>query len=225
MIDHPSEKDLIAASQVSYRIAVGILGILFPVILLSGGFLLYKMGQQPDIFQTSVSAYYHTGMRDIFVGVLFVIGLALYFYQGFEKKPSEPFSDNLVANVAGFSALGVALFPTASAAQPHALAHSIFATLFFLTIAYFCRFVFTRTDKPDALSEGKKRRNRIYRACAIVILVSLVLIAVVTLWFPEWKENWYAVFWLESLAIATFGYAWWTKAEASLLALLGFGAK
>jgi hypothetical protein len=35
--------------------------------------------------QGSMSAYYHTDMRDVFVGVLFAAGAGLFLYRGFSK--------------------------------------------------------------------------------------------------------------------------------------------
>lgn len=210
--------EMVPLSQVTFRVAIGLLGMSFPIILLAGG-LLYGDG-----IQTSISAYYHLGtseapylptMRDIFVGVLFVIGIALYFYKGYEKKAEEPLSDDLVATVAGLCAIGVALSPTESGAEPHALIHTAFATIFFLALTYFSGFIFTRTGASGQMSEGKKKRIKIYRFCAAVMAVSLILAAVVTFWFPDLKTDWNAIFWLESIAVTAFGYSWWVKANRS----------
>ncbi len=45
-------------------------------------------------------------MRSWFVGILFVLGIFLYLYKGFSTL------ENCLLNIAGLSALGVALFPT-----------------------------------------------------------------------------------------------------------------
>lgn len=210
--------DLISSSQVGYRLALGILGMAFPIILLIGGAL---DGQE---IQTSISAYYHLNtspgpyiptMRDIFVGVLFVIGVALYFYQGYEKKAGEPYSDNSVANVAGIAAIVVALSPTDSGADVLAPIHSLAAGVFFLAITYFCWKVFTRGSQ----------NNDIYKRCAIIMAGALVAIVVVAKLFPHLVEDWKAVFWLESLAVATFGYAWWVKAATPVASVLKHGPK
>lgn len=210
--------DMVPLSQVTFRVAIGLLGMSFPIILLAGG-LLYGDG-----IQTSISAYYHLGisdalylptMRDIFVGVLFVIGIALYFYKGYEKKAEEPLSDDLVATVAGLCAIGVALSPTESVGEPNAIIHSTFAAVFFLAITYFCFFVFTRTGGSGEISAKRKTKNNIFRLCGTLMGLSLVLIAVISVWFPDLKTEWNAVFWLESLAVMAFGYSWWLKAQKS----------
>ena len=226
MNDQTSGAKLIVLSQVTFRKALGILGMSLPFILLIGGlFFDQKIG-------TSISAYYHFGplaeayrpaMGDVFVGVLFLIGMALIFYQGYEKK-DEPISDSLVATGAGICAIAVALIPTDDKKTMFediiGDIHMLFAAVFFVALTYFCWFIFTRTDKPGNESEGKKKRNRIYKACAVIMAVALVLIAVVLTLLSDSMEtrlveHYYAVFWLESIAIFFFGLAWWIKANTS----------
>ena len=196
-----------------------------------GGLLFY------DQIGTSISAYYHFGaspdayhpaMRDVFVGVLFLMGISLIFYQGYEKK-DERFSDNLIANVAGICAIAVALIPTddTKGISDDIIGgiHLAFAAVFFVALTYFCWFIFTRTDKPGQTSVGKEKRNQIYRICAGIMATALVLIAVVSLWLPDLKDDYYAVFVLESIAVFFFGLAWWIKADTSLWTLLRKGLK
>ncbi len=231
MNDQISGAGLIALDQVTFRKALGILGMSLPFILLIGGLLFY------DQIGTSISAYYHFGaspdayhpaMRDVFVGVLFLIGLSLIFYQGY-KKLNEPFSDDLITNVAGISAIAVALIPTNDAIgvldDKIGDIHLAFATVFFVALTYICWSVFTRTDRPGKMSDGKKKRNQIYRICARIMATALVLIAVVSLWLPDLKDDYYAVFVLESIAVFFFGLAWWIKADTSLWTLLRKGLK
>ena len=209
MNNQTSGKNLIASNQVTYRIFLGILAISFPFILLVGGFL------SGEGLQTSISAYYHTGMGDIFVGVLFVIGLALYFYEGYEKK-DERISDNAVGNVAGIGAIGVALFPTGSSTAVYAPVHTAFAALFFVALTYFCWFIFSLTD--DGAKESPKKGT--YRACAVTMVVALALIPVVSNWLPYLKDDYYVVFGLESIAVIAFGLSWWINANTPLRKVL-----
>ena len=235
MNDQISGADLIALDQVTFRKALGMLGMSFPFILLIGGLLFDgRIG-------TSISAYYHfvappdayhPAMRDVFVGVLFLIGLSLIFYQGYEKKIDEPFSDNLIANVAGISAIAVALIPTDDtegiSVDIIGDIHLAFATVFFVALTYICWSVFTRTDKREKTSVEKKRKkksNQIYRICARIMATALVLIAVVSIWLPDLQDDYYAVFVLESIAVFFFGLAWWIKADTSLWTLLKMGLK
>lgn len=70
-------------------------------------FALWLVGIVLDVPpRPSMSAYYHSVMRDVFVGCLFGIAFCLFLYKGFSR------SEDLALNAAGIMAIGVALFPT-----------------------------------------------------------------------------------------------------------------
>jgi hypothetical protein len=85
------------------RIGMGALALAFPIVLWLGGKWLIGVPTQ-----TSLSAYYHSDLRDVFVGVLFAIGFCLFLYKGFSK------SEDWALNLAGALAVGIALFPMAA---------------------------------------------------------------------------------------------------------------
>lgn len=82
------------------RLGMAVAALLFPLILWWGG----RLAMQIPI-QASMSAYYHTEMRDAFVGVLFAIGFALLLYKGFSRR------EDWALNIAGTLAAGIAVFP------------------------------------------------------------------------------------------------------------------
>ena len=110
-----SNDNPLVLAYLTLRRVVGALGVLLPPTLFFGALILSSTG-----LQESISHYYGTVMRGVFVGVLFAIGVFLYSYIGYEpsddKKRFEP-SDNIAGNLACFFALGVALFPTNSPTQ------------------------------------------------------------------------------------------------------------
>jgi hypothetical protein len=80
------------------------IGMVGAVVLLATSILLER--SKVDCWQTSVSAYYYTPVRAIFVGCLMAVGLALIVYKG--RYPGEdPF-----LNFAGMLAPVVAIAPT-----------------------------------------------------------------------------------------------------------------
>jgi hypothetical protein len=87
-------------SYLSLRKAVGWIGILLPFVLVLGNILIF--GEREVL--TNMSVYYHTGMRDIFVGAICAIALFLFFYRGYDRW------DDRSADLAGIFALGVAFF-------------------------------------------------------------------------------------------------------------------
>jgi hypothetical protein len=92
-------------SYLRMRLYIGGLGVLLPLLLWSAeGPLLQGDWRIRD----SLSAYYHSGARDIFVGVLCAVGLLLITYMA--GKPRS--FDFVLSSISGIAALGVALLPT-----------------------------------------------------------------------------------------------------------------
>jgi hypothetical protein len=86
------------------RIIVGVLGLMLPLFLVVGTKAFFDEGPFP---RNSLSAYYYSGGRDLFVGILCALGVFLIGY-----KVGEANLDNTLTLVAGAGALLVALFPT-----------------------------------------------------------------------------------------------------------------
>ena len=214
----------VVMSYLTLRKVVGLLGVSLPFILLFGAPIVFNTGK----IEESISDYYHTGMGDVFVGTIFVIGTFLLSYKGYEKK------DDRAGDLACFFAVGLALFPT-SPSDPSTFeqivgyAHAVFAALFFLTLAYFSLCLFTKTEKNKPPTKQKRRRNQIYRVCGYTILVSVVLVIIYYALekfepdLPSYLTNltqvlgaYKPVFWLEALLVVAFGVSWLTKGEAIL---------
>lgn len=198
-------------SYTTLRAAVGWIGTLLPFVLALGKLLL----DGPEL-EGSVSGYYYSSMRDVFVGSLCAIAVFLFTYKGYDRR------DDIAGNVAGLSALGVALFPTTPGPDPTArerlvgTAHLVSAAVFFVTLAIFCLWLFVQSDQSNPTPQ-KLRRNWVYRFCGSLILACLALIAGIGLLDAEAPLRRLApVFWLEAIAIVAFGVSWLTKAEVIL---------
>jgi hypothetical protein len=194
------------------RRAIGAVGISLPFALAFGKLFLQGPG-----LEDTVSGYYYTVMRDVFVGSLCAIGVFLLSYRGYDAR------DSAAANVAFVSAVGVALFPTASgpAPPPHealiSKVHHGFAACLFLTLAYFSLVLFRKTNDPLGPRGRKRMRNAVYAVSGWTILACMALI-VVAFQLPPASPLLALdpVFWLESAAIIAFGFSWITKGEAIL---------
>ncbi len=187
--------DKMIHSYKSLRKTVGLIGILLPFILLIGG-LCDGYNLQP-----SISYYYHTNMGDVFVGALCAIALFLFFYTGYDNL------DNILGNLAGVFALGVAFFPTSKLDGGDFIGtlHLIFAVTLFLLLSAFSLVLFTRGDKNNP---QKKKRNIIYRICGIVIILSITSVPLL-LKFVDKSSN--IVYFAEATALIFFGISWLTK--------------
>lgn len=195
------------------RRALGIVAMALPIVLLLGNLLFGTQG-----IQSSISAYYHTGMRNIFVGALCAIAVFLLSYRGYER-------DYRWTYIAGFFVLLVALFPTTPATSPTPQEtlignlHLVFAAISFSALAGICFWVFTKTDLSeeelnDDSHKGKRSRNRVYRACGWVIVACILLIAIVSLLLTDTPVMQIKpVFFLEFFALLAFGFSWILKSN------------
>ena len=215
----PAHENSYVISYLNLRRAIGILGMALPFILVLGS--VFTSGCQ-DI-QSSISYYYHTGMRNAFVGILCIVALFLFSYRG------PQFIDNLMGDLACIFALGVAFLPTGaefptpdctiSPLVNNPLAgklHLVSASLFFLILSYFSIFLFRKTDNPETATRQKLKRNKIYLVCGIIMLSCLALIAVYMLFFYDHfpaLHSYKPVFWLETIALLAFGFSWLIKGD------------
>jgi hypothetical protein len=194
-------------SYIGLRRAVGAIGVALPFVLWFGAFVV---GAD---WQPSISAYYHTEMRDVLVGALCAIGVFLFSYK-FGRL------DSWAANVAAVTAIGVALVPTprgADATGWEAVAgvlHVVFSGVFLLTLAFFSLVLFTRTKPGGQPTPRKQIRNRVYVTCGVVIIACVLLIVLTPVAVPApVKDALHPVFWWEAIAIVAFGVSWFVKGE------------
>ena len=202
----------ITQTYINLRIGISVMALLLPVILFFGAWI-------SDNFeaQGSISAYYHTPLRNLFVGILISIGSFLYLYKGFSEK------ENFALNIAGALAIGIALLPTRIPEEivnnyPDLLPpepftayvpHVICAFSFFAAIAYVCIY---RSDDTVQLIQDpstQKRYRNLYRAYG-TLMIGLPLFAGV-LSLLAVRE--FAIFIVEFVAVWVFAAFWLTKSR------------
>jgi len=194
-------------SYLTLRKTIGILGTSFPFVLYLGALIIFRTG-----IQSSISSYYHTGMGDVFVGTLCVIGFFLLSYKGYKRI------DDVAGDLGCVFAVGVALFPTASDSAIGYI-HLAFAALFFLTLIYFSLCLFIKTDPNKPPTRRKLLRNKVYKACGFIMSFCILLIFIYS-FLPSAAASHIKglnpVFWLEAIAVVAFGVSWLVKGEAIL---------
>jgi hypothetical protein len=95
------EKNELIISYMFLRKTVGWIGSLLPIMLITGNVIFFTTS-----LPGSMSGYYYTHMRDVFVGALCALGIFLVAYAGYDEV------DRWITNIAGLCAIGVAFFPT-----------------------------------------------------------------------------------------------------------------
>ncbi len=215
----PSGNDPVVISFKTMRRMAGLLGMALPV----AACLWSVVCSDSHTLLESISAYYHTNMRDIVVGILCAVSFFLFAYHGYDTQ------DFITFKIAGISALGIALFPALientnssislalNASPTTDTLHIISASIFFITLAYIslCLFTKSKPNTPKQDRSGQKIiRNRIYILCGSVIVLCLVLLFVVHIpSIASSVKELNPVFWLEAIALLAFGISWLVKGE------------
>lgn len=211
------------------RTVIGILGICLPLVLVIGDLVLLDDSLS---VRGSLSAYYHSGMRDVFVGVLVVIGVFLITYKVFRRS-----LDNTLSIVAGAAAITTALFPTGIPDEVSSLPtplqdrlgegvvstiHTVAAAVFVVALAVLSIFFGIREggrDRDRDQSRSPTFWKRFHFAAAGIIVVTILVIAATSI---TGIFDTHALFVGEAIIALAFGASWLMKG-LELDALLGRG--
>ncbi len=219
----PKHPDPLSISATYFKLRRGLvfLGVGFPIALVIGGGITE--------IQHSLSAYYHFStpgsvtsgagsMRNVFVGVLWAVGIFLLLYRGYSSK------EDRALDIAGIAAVMIALFPMdwpeqGGVAQSwHAKIHFASAATFFVMIAYVCAGC--AKDTLSILHDEKMcaRLTRTYRVlgfCMVAVPVFIVLVHAPHAFFsapsPNTSKWGYAVLLVEVAGVWVFSAFWFVK--------------
>ena len=202
------------------RLYLGMSAILFGLALYVAGKIIFGLE-----LQGSMSAYYHSGVRNLFVGVLVAAGFGMYLYKGYSWR------ENIALNVAGVCAVGVAFMPmsveTASTDMAFQKAigstscnficyapftddvlHYGSAVILFACLAY----VIGRLSKESLvhLESDRAKRNfgRIYNFIGLLMILLPISIYIMR---SQIEGRNTSIFWLEYVLLFFFGLYWLLK--------------
>lgn len=199
----PENDTTAVRNYLTLRKLIGGLGIALPLAM----WLLEPVLCHGAALQPTISDYYYTLMRDLFVGILCAIGVFLVCYRG-----TRPL-DYWISLLAGLCAIGIGLFPTAPRVTPGPGAplqdpcvlppaippacwsfighlHITFAIVFFLAISVMAFFLFKNNGKHA------KWTNPLYKLCGLVMFGCIF-------WMLSGPS-----FLKETIAVEAFGIAW-----------------
>jgi len=199
----------ITLTYVNLRVGMAILAFLLPVVL-----LLWSLPSGEKLLP-SISAYYHTPMRDFFVGVLVATGVCLYLYKGFSDR------ENKALNCAGVFAVAVAFLPTCipdlgfmteetcnqGVSNVVKWLHRISAFLFFVPVAYVSTF---RSKDTVELIVDEKVKNKYMKLYRYIGPLMITLPAIAAIYFVITDSD-SIIFYVETAAIWAFALFWLFK--------------
>lgn len=210
-------------SYYTMRRMVGLLAMTLPFALAGGAIFAGLFGPSQSLphplLQRTISDYYFTSMRDLYVGGLCAIAGFLASSRGYDLH------DEVAGYLAGFCAVGVAFFPSFNPrGGPYSdweltagFVHTGFAALMYLVLAYMCIFRFRKSAPGRHLTQRKRHRNRVYQGAGLVMLGCMFLMVGLTLRsVSERRHPSHWLFWCETMALVAFGVAWLTKGEGML---------
>jgi hypothetical protein len=196
------------------RRIIGMFCILASAIPLLGYFLFGIS------LQGSLSDYYYTDLKGIYIGYFFAIGICLCLYDGYAVQ------DKVFGLAAGLCAMVLAILPPGGG-RGHSGAdsveygsilvgiHSAMFVLFFMIMAFFSIYLFSRSITISTPTRKKLIRNRIYRICGIFMLACIALSLLVFLVVPrEAVERYKIILTIEYLLFFANGVSWLTKGQA-----------
>lgn len=213
---------------------MGILGFALPTLLFLFDWVLLR--SKDLVVRGSLSAYYHSGVRDLFVGILCITGFMLIAYMLGQRSTRMDKREAALSTIAGAGALLVALLPTTRPGLldgmprcgPHtspapegctllqqllgedlvAKAHFVSAGTFIGFLALICVLIFAKREQL----EGHEDRKRLHLVCgwtiagAIVWAIGGSLLHLVTF-------GWTALLVGEVVAVYFFSFSWMIRSH------------
>lgn len=224
---------LYAKSYLLIRSMLAFIGILLPIAFIIGEAYFIAGGVQ---IRGSLSSYYHSSMRDLFVGALAVTGFLLLTYMAGQRNTY----DYWLSTVAGIAVLGVTFFATSrpglangpkcgtlpepagcSAIQQQlgedltAKIHFTCAAVFILSLAVMA-FVFAKREKDY---NDRPRLALVQKMCGWVIVAAVAWV-ILGNWVDLQIGPLTPLYVTEVVSVWAFGLSWLLTARALLSRLV-----
>lgn len=194
------------------------MGIVVIAAALPTAMLIYSFVYHGGLEQGSISAFYGAydgAMRNWFVGSLCAIGAFPILYKGFS------FKEDMALNVAGAAAVLIAITPCdcwAESTLPQSWLHTIFAVVFFASMAYVC---FTCALKTvDLLPQTDRERfRRAYFWIGVALVASPGTALILDTFLVQIQHALQTthgsgfVFAFEAVGVWVFALYWFTKTQ------------
>lgn len=220
--DQPSSHQQLGRTFITQQRVIAVLSFFLPLSLIAWSLI------SGDGLRGSISEYYYTPMRDVFVGTLFALALFLWSYRGYHPTNPELRADRIVAKVASVSAALVALAPLKPRQAEWECTllqcmvgpnltywiHNVAAAVFLLALATFCLILFPLSAIPE---HDLGVRLVAYGVSGATIVIAVLLMVLWTFlpveiyfMFGRYKP----ILVLETVALSAFAGSWFLRSRA-----------
>lgn len=202
------------------RKMLGVLcGLLAPASVLFG---LFGLENNYPGWYMSISATYYANSCMCLIGLLFCAAVFFLSYTGYDWR------DRALAIVQAAGCLGVVAFPCKTSGLPASIQtvgifdlpiatshiiHCTSAAVLFVAFAVNIFFLFTLGDSEN--NEKKRKRNKVYRICGIIIFAFCIIQALTATPVFSWVPEKFPLTWFNEFVMLTaFSVAWLVKSES-----------
>lgn len=218
----PSSHQQLGWTFITQQRVIAVLSFFLPLFLI-GWSILSGQG-----IRGSISEYYYTPVRDVFVGTLSALALFLWSYRGYHPTNPELRADRVVAKIASVAAALTALAPLKPRGADWSCTllqcvvgvditywiHNIAAAVFLTALAVFCLILFPMSAIPN---RDMGRNLVIYGVSGATMIIAVLLMVLwtflpVEIYFMLGKYK--PILFLETVALMAFATSWLLRSSA-----------
>lgn len=228
-----SQQNEAVGSYQALRNAIGWLAFGLPWVVFLGYWIIFSHHRLAclvpigDKLPDSLSGYYYSHMRDVFVGSMCSAGVFLFFYRVADGR------ERWLTNIAGLCAVLIALFPTTrpalaasncgpvippgmqSAPSWSAWVHAVSLVVLMAAIATVILLWRSKESADSTESAASKRRSKNWYLACVIFMFAAGALALIQEFFFD-KQTHSLAPWLlyaEVMAFLSFGVAWFVNGQ------------
>lgn len=211
------ERAVVGTRAIEARILAAFGALAFPLLLMLGSWLL-----DGRAFRQSLSAYYHSGMKPIFVAGVMAIGLLLFAFR--DGRRNGRWFRSAVGSVGLVAATVVAYVPAVPEGQDkwsqQSVVHGVAAATLFGCMTAMAGHLWARPAEPfplfgDRAAAQPQRYRALNLACFVVMIGAMLGALGMTVMVQRgWQPQWNLLLWIEIPALWAFAIAFLAKHTA-----------
>lgn len=218
----PSSHQQLGRTFITQQRVIAVLSFFLPAFLIGWSLI------SGEPVRGSISEYYYTPVRDVFVGTLCALALFLWSYRGYHPTKPELRSDRVLAKIASVAAALTALAPLkpreaewectllqcVMGVEATYWVHNVAAAVFLLALAVFCLILFPLSAIPG---RDMGRNLVIYGVSGATMIIAVLLMVLWTFLPVEiyfMLGSYKPILVLETVALFAFATSWLLRSRA-----------